>query len=100
MDFPELKKKAKEELEIQEPEVVKDNPDALATGQIDVNPTQKMIFSLSQFRNKKYFDIRHWLQAESGEWTPTKKGIHLSLDKFGEFETAVRTLAAIVALDQ
>ncbi len=100
MDFSELKKAAQEQLAIPGADFVKDNDDSLSVGHIEINATQKLIFSVSTFKGKKYFDIRNWIQAESGDWTPTKKGIHLAFDKFAEFENTVKLFAQIIQLDK
>ena len=78
MDFSELKKAVQKQVAINEPDFLKDNPDSLNIGYMELNPTQKIIFSLSTFKGKKYFSVRNWFQAESGDWAPTKKGINLS----------------------
>jgi hypothetical protein len=100
MDFNELKKTIQKQLTINEPEFLKDNEDSLNIGFMDMNPTQKLIFSLSTFKGKKYFSIRTWFQAESGDWAPTKKGINLSFDKFADFENMVTLFAQAIQLDK
>jgi len=100
MDFIDLKKKARNEIGFDEPEYLKDSDDLLNIGAIELNPTQKVIFSVSSFKGKKYFDIRNWIEAESGEWAPTKKGVHLSFDKFEGFSKAVDIFAKVVELDK
>ena len=65
-----------------------------------MNATQKLIFSISTFKGKKYFSVRTWFQAESGEWAPTKKGINLSFEKFDEFENMVKLFAQAIQLDK
>jgi len=52
--------------------------------------------SLTQYRNKDYFDIRLYYQEE-GEWRPTKKGLCLSQGLFLEFKKAVRALEKALA---
>lgn len=100
MEFIDLKKRAKGEIAFSEPGFIKDSDDQLNVGSLELNPTQKVIFSVSAFKGRKYIDIRHWIQAESGGWTPTKKGVHLSFDKFGEFGKAVDIFAKIIELDK
>ncbi|MBN2345895.1 MAG: transcriptional coactivator p15/PC4 family protein [Candidatus Aminicenantes bacterium] len=100
MEFSELKKTVRERVEIQETEFIKENEDALNIGFMEMNPTQRLIFSISTFKGKKYFSVRTWFQAESGEWAPTKKGINLSFDKFAEFQKMVQIFAQAIQLDQ
>jgi hypothetical protein len=100
MEFGDLKKAVKNQVDIQDVDFLKDSDEALNIGFMDMNATQKLIFSLSTFKGKKYFSVRTWFQAESGEWAPTKKGINLSFDKFAEFEKMVRIFAQAIALDK
>ena len=100
MDFSELKKAVRKGVEIQEADFLKENEEALNVGFMDMNATQKLIFSISTFKGKKYFSVRTWFQAESGEWAPTKKGINLNFDKFEEFEKMVKVFAQAIQLDK
>lgn len=99
MEFTELKKKIKSELKLEKPDFVADTEDLFNLGFIELTATQKLIFSISNFRGKKYIDIRTWFQDQSGDWKPTKKGIHFSTDKFHDFEKLSKLFSDIVALD-
>ena len=100
MEFAELKKKIETDIKLSEkPDFVKDTGDLINLGYIELNPTQKLVFSLSHFRGKKYIDIRTWFQDQSGAWKPTKKGIHLSTDKFSEFESLSKIFSKVIELD-
>lgn len=59
------------------------------------NPDEKIIFDISEFKEKKYIDIRTYFQAD-GEWRPTKKGISISLDKLPMLVEAVDKLKEAV----
>lgn len=100
MDFSELKKAVRKQVEIQEPDFLKENEESLNVGFMEMNATQKLIFSISTFKNKKYFSVRTWFQAESGEWAPTKKGVNLSFEKFEEFARMVEVFAKAISLDK
>ncbi len=100
MDFSELKKAVRKQVEIQEPDFLKENEESLNVGFMEMNATQKLIFSISTFKNKKYFSVRTWFQAESGEWAPTKKGVNLSFEKFEEFAKMVEVFAKAISLDK
>lgn len=100
MDFSELKKAVRKQVELQEPEFIKESDEALNVGFMEMNATQKLIFSISTFKGKKYFSVRTWFQAESGEWAPTKKGINLSFEKFEDFAKMVQVFAQAIALDK
>ena len=100
MEFSELKKAIRKQVDIQEPDFIKENEDALNVGFMEMKATEKLIFSISTFKNKKYFSVRTWFQAESGEWAPTKKGINLNFDKFEDFEKMVKVFAQAIQLDK
>ena len=100
MDFNELKKAVQKLEGVHEADFIKDNADSLNIGYMELNSTQKLIFSISTFKGKKYFSVRTWFQAESGEWAPTKKGINLSFDKFEEFEKMIQLFAQAIQLDK
>lgn len=100
MDFSDLKKAVRKQMDLQEPEFIKESDEALNVGFMEMNATQKLIFSISTFKGKKYFSVRTWFQAESGEWAPTKKGINLSFEKFEEFAKMVQVFAQAIALDK
>jgi len=100
MKFEELKEKIKDELNLQKPDFLKDSETTVNIGQIDLGPTQQLIFSISTFRDKNYFDIRTWFQDQSGEWKPTKKGIHFTFEKFKDFEKHLKTFSDISSMDK
>ena len=100
MEFNELKEQAQRELKQAKLDFLPDSPDTLNIGYPETGPTQRLIFSVSQFRGKKFFDIRTWYQEDSGQWKPTKKGVHLSFDKFNDFSDAVALFKPIINLDK
>ena len=99
MDFQELKKQVEKEVELKKPEFVKDTNTSINIGELDLGSTQKLLFSISSFRDKNYIDIRTWFQDQSGEWKPTKKGVHFNIDKFEDFENMVKIFTTIAAID-
>jgi hypothetical protein len=99
MDFQELKKRVEKDIELKKPEFVKDTSTSINIGELDLGPTQKLLFSISSFRDKNYIDIRTWFQDQSGEWKPTKKGVHFNIDKFEDFKKMVEIYTAISDLD-
>ncbi len=60
--------------------------------EMEKGPNEKIFFSLSEYKGKKYADIRIYFENDEGEWKPTKKGITLSLDRFAEFKDNVEAL--------
>jgi hypothetical protein len=99
MEFSELKKKIEADLKLDKPDFVDDTEDLVNLGYIELSATQKLIFSISNFRGRKYIDIRTWFQDQSGAWKPTKKGIHFNTDKFADFEKLSKLFSTVVALD-
>ena len=99
MEFDDLKKKVEKELDLKKPDFINDAANNLNIGYLDLSSTQKLLFSISNFRGKKYIDIRTWFQDQSGEWKPTKKGIHFDFEKFQNFETLIKLLSNITSLD-
>ena len=99
MEFADLKKKIESEVTLDKPTFVQDTETSLNTGHIELNPTQQLVFSISSFKGKNYIDIRNWFQDQTGEWKPTKKGIHLSVEKFAEFKNLSQVFSQILSLD-
>ncbi|MFB3906485.1 MAG: transcriptional coactivator p15/PC4 family protein [Acidobacteriota bacterium] len=53
---------------------------------------EKIVFGLSEFKGKKYADLRIYFEDDEGEWKPTKKGVTVSLDRFWEFKENLQKL--------
>jgi len=99
MEFTELKEKIRQAMDIHAIDFIKESDDSLTLGTLELNQNQRLVFSISTFRGKKYFDVRTWVQADSGDWTPTKKGVHLPFDRFEEFQRYVAQLGQCIGLD-
>jgi hypothetical protein len=54
--------------------------------EMDKGWSEKIVFSLSEFKGKSYADIRVYYEDDEGEWKPTKKGVTVALDNFSEFK--------------
>ena len=53
--------------------------------------------SLSDFKGKKYIDIRSYFEVEKDqERMPTKKGVTFSVNLYPEFRKAIRTLEDVL----
>lgn len=46
---------------------------------------EKILFSVSEFKGKKYANVRIYYEDDAGEWKPTKKGLSISMDSYAEF---------------
>ncbi len=55
---------------------------------------EKIVFGLSEYKGKKYADLRIYFENDEGEWKPTKKGITVSLERFWEFKENLQKLEA------
>ncbi|HXK59562.1 MAG TPA: transcriptional coactivator p15/PC4 family protein [Acidobacteriota bacterium] len=53
---------------------------------------EKIVFGLSEFKGKKYADLRIYYEDDEGEWKPTKKGITVSLERYWEFKENLQKL--------
>ncbi len=67
--------------------------------EMEKGPNEKIFFSLSEYKGKKYADIRIYCEDDEGEWKPTKKGITLSPDRFAEFKDNVEALEKFLAAE-
>lgn len=99
MEFADLKKKIQQEVDIEEVDFIQESHNNIPVGFFQLNSIQRLLFSIQEYRGRKYFDIRTWYQADSGEWKPTKKGVHLSFDKFEDFKKYCSLFDKIIPLD-
>lgn len=53
---------------------------------------EKVRFSVREYKNQIYFDVRTFFQSEGGEWLPTKKGVTFSAGFYGYFRKGVEEL--------
>lgn len=98
MEFEELKKRVEKDFKLEKPDFMTETATNLNIGAVDLSATQKLIFSISNFRGNNYLDIRTWFQDQSGEWKPTKKGIHLNFTKYEDFKQIINTVSDIISL--
>ena len=57
------------------------------------NSTEEVRATLSEFKGRQYASVRAYVEADSGEWVPTKKGLTLPVDLLPELARAVRLLS-------
>ena len=67
-----------------------DQPEVIA--EMYKNPIEKVVASLSTFKDKERFDIRIFFQVDAREFIPTKKGINLDVDSWQEFKEMIDKL--------
>lgn len=57
------------------------------------NPTEEVRASIKEFKGRTYIDLRiYYLEEQSGEWKPTRKGVSLATDFMPELKEAVESL--------
>ena len=44
---------------------------------------------ISEYKDRKYLNIRTWYKNDEGEYSPTKKGVALALDKISDLKMAI-----------
>jgi hypothetical protein len=100
MDFKELTATLQKKLKLEKPEFIEDTDTSYSLGFLELSPTQSLIFAVQDYRGKQYFDIRTWYQEQSGEWKPTKKGIHFGFEKFNDFIALIEIFKTVHATAQ
>lgn len=48
--------------------------------EIEKNPVEKIMVTISEFKKKKYVDVRIYFMNDDMEWKPTKKGVTIAPD--------------------
>ena len=61
-------------------------------GEMEKGWNEKLIFSVTEYKEKSYANIRIYYEDDEGEWKPTKKGVTVSLDTFNEFKENIEKL--------
>lgn len=56
----------------------------MVIGDIERNPTEVVRVSVSEYKGRKYVDIRIYFKNTEGEWAPTKKGVTVQPDRVEE----------------
>ncbi len=60
---------------------------------IDRSDRDDIRISLSDFRRKKYIDIRSYFEVEKGkDRKPTRKGVTFSVELYPQFKKAIKAL--------
>lgn len=44
---------------------------------------------VSQFKGRVYLDVRNFYEDEAGEWKPTRKGVSIPVEFYGELMDAL-----------
>ena len=57
---------------------------------IDKGMGNRIHIRLSRFHDRDYLDIRNFYEADDGEWKPTRKGIAVPVELYGELIDALK----------
>lgn len=63
--------------------------DEVLIGVIDKGLGGRVHVRLSRFRDRDYIDIRNFYESDDGEWLPTRKGIAVPVELYGELLAAL-----------
>lgn len=58
--------------------------------EIEKNPMEKIMITISEFKKKKYVDLRVYFMNDEMEWRPTKKGITIAPDLIDQVIDALK----------
>ena len=57
--------------------------------EIDRSPTEKLIIENSEYKGHKLVSLRIYYLSADEEWLPTKKGVTVKVEQFGELMDAL-----------
>jgi len=63
---------------------------------IDKGLGGRIYVRLSRFRERDYLDIRNFYETDDGEWKPTRKGIAIPVELYGELMTALKEAEPLI----
>lgn len=66
---------------------------------IPKNEREEIGFSVREYRERLYCDIRLYFKGSDGGWHPTRKGISFSAGFFHEVEKGISELAKLVSAE-
>ena len=64
---------------------------------IDKGLGGRIYVRLSRFRERDYLDVRNFYETDDGEWKPTRKGIAIPVELYGELMIALKEAEPIIA---
>jgi len=64
------------------------------------NENEDLGFSVREYKDRLYGDIRVYFKAGDGEWHPTKKGVSFSAGFMGEMEKGVSEIAKLLTAQE
>lgn len=62
----------------------------MVLAEIEKNPMEKIMITISEFKKKKYVDLRVYFMNDEMEWRPTKKGITIAPDLIDQVIDALK----------
>ena len=64
---------------------------------IDKGLGGRIYVRLSRFRERDYLDIRNFYETDDGEWKPTRKGVAIPVELYGELMAALKEAEPLIA---
>jgi hypothetical protein len=64
---------------------------------IDKGLAGRVYVRLSRFRERDYLDVRNFYETDDGEWKPTRKGIAIPVELYGELMAALKEAEPLIA---
>jgi len=62
----------------------------MVLAEIEKNPMEKIMITISEFKKKRYVDLRVYFMNDEMEWRPTKKGITIAPDLIDQVIDALK----------
>ena len=59
------------------------------------SPVEAIRLTVSEYRRRRYLDLRLWFCNEHGEWKPTKKGCTVGESEFDRLKSAIDLAKAV-----
>lgn len=75
----------------------KQSTDEQVVKMIDKGLGGRVYVRLSRFRERDYLDIRNFYETDDGEWKPTRKGIAIPVELYGELMAALKEAEPLIA---
>lgn len=63
------------------------------------NSREEVRFSVDDFRGRKILNIRVYYRAESGDWSPGKQGLALSVERYRDLAEAILKVGERLSAD-
>lgn len=62
--------------------------------EIERSATEKLIIEKTEFKGRELITLRIYFLSKDEEWLPTKKGVTVKVEQFGELMDALNSIKA------